>query len=216
MQRFSIFHDAGDETLRNWHLPYARTLANFGPVLDVGCGLGVFLDLLREQNTEGVGLDIDPEMVKATEARGHKAVVGDHKEIRQFSNLGAIHVSHVIEHMWGDDVVESMELSFKALMPGGLLVIRTPNWRCDVVRHVGFWMDHTHRRPYPPELLRKLATDLGFAVHDSGYEPFGWEDVYFICYKPGGTEQLPAKLTWRWRATSIRSLASRMKRRLLG
>ena len=65
-QRFSVFHRSADEEAgrRAWHHAYADVFAGFGSVVDVGCGTGLFLDMLRDRGVvRTLGLDRDPEMV---------------------------------------------------------------------------------------------------------------------------------------------------------
>jgi glycosyltransferase involved in cell wall biosynthesis len=182
-QQFSIFHDGAEAGLKAWHAPYAVA---FGPgrVADVGCGPGYFLDLLRERGVLGFGIDIDPAMVDAAKRRGHEAVAGDHTTLATMPDaFTGVHLSHIIEHLWGDDAVALLEGAKTALKPGGMLIVRTPNWGNATVRHGGFWLDHTHKRPYPKELLEKLLTDLGFETLQAGFEPGGWEDTYVVSRK---------------------------------
>jgi SAM-dependent methyltransferase len=79
-QRFSIFHGTADDEAgrRPWHHAFADVFAGSATVLDVGCGTGVFLDLLRERGvTRRLGIDRDPEMAEEASARGHEIVSAD-------------------------------------------------------------------------------------------------------------------------------------------
>jgi glycosyltransferase involved in cell wall biosynthesis len=180
-QQFSLFHDGAEAGLKAWHAPY---IAAFGPgrVADIGCGPGYVLDLLRERGILGFGIDNDPAMVAAAKRRGHGAALGDHTTLATMPGaFTGVHLSHIIEHLWGDDAVALLAGAKAALQPGGMLIVRTPNWGNATVRHGGFWLDHTHKRPYPRELLEKLLTDLGFEIMQAGSEPGGWEDTYIVC-----------------------------------
>lgn len=185
VQKFSIFHDIGMDDLKHWHRPYAVLFQPFSPVLDVGCGPMYFADLLQEFQVHSVGLDVDPEMVRLAASRGHQAFHGDHHWLQGHAGeFGGIHISHVVEHLWGDELTELLESSFEALQPAGLLVIRTPNWQVRYVREHLFWMDHTHKRPYPRQLLDRMLTDIGFEVLQTGCEPTGMQDLFVIAAKP--------------------------------
>jgi glycosyltransferase involved in cell wall biosynthesis/SAM-dependent methyltransferase len=182
-QRFSLFHDGAEAGLKAWHAPYAAAFTA-GRVADVGCGPGYFLDLLRDRGIAGFGIDVDPAMVAAAKRRGHEAVVGDHRTLASMPDaFTGIHLSHIIEHLWGDEAVELLEGAKTALQPGGMVIVRTPNWGNATVRHGGFWLDHTHKRPYPRELIEKLLTDLGFDTVQAGFEPGGWEDTFVVSRK---------------------------------
>ncbi len=184
MQRFSVFHGSSEGILKGWHQPYTEIFASCNPVLDVGCGLGYFADLMRDLGVQCIGLDIDPAMVKASEGRGHVAHVGDHRSLRSLSTeFGGIHISHVVEHLWGEELVELLEQCAAVLRAGGRIVIRTPNWENTEVRHRMFWSDYSHRRPYNVEVLSKLLKDLGFSIEAAGAEPYGHNDLFVVATK---------------------------------
>jgi SAM-dependent methyltransferase len=188
-QKYSLFHGTEEDRLKLWHSPYADMFAQRGPVLDVGCGLGYFADLLRDRGTACLGLDIDPEMVRASRERGHEAIEGDDKSVAALPGIfRGIHLSHVIEHVWGDDAVRLLETCAEKLAADGILVIRTPNWGNRHVRRHVFWLDHTHKRPYPVELLTKLLTDIGMHVCAAGAEPYGLNDLYVVARKGQPTD----------------------------
>ena len=193
-QRFSVFHGSSEVILRGWHRPYAEIFAGHGPVLDVGCGLGYFADLLRDREVPSVGVDIDPAMVEASQARGHAAHVGDHRSLRGLGmEFGGVHVSYVVEHLWGEEVVELLEQCAAVLRTGGRIIIRTPNFENAEVRRRRFWSDYSHRRPYNIEVLAKLLTDLGFATEAAGAAPYGHNDLYIVATQgapPAGKTRL--------------------------
>lgn len=188
-QRFSLYHSEGNEgSLKAWMAPYAELFRGRRRVLDVGCGPGVFLELLRERGVEGEGLDTDPDMVAACRAKGFVASVGTAEALRATPGAyDGIHLGHIIEHMTGDAAVALLEQCTQALAPGGLLLVRTPNWANEQVRMGGFWLDHTHVRPYPLPLLERIFLDLGLEIAQQGHEPYGWEDAYIVGRKPAAT-----------------------------
>jgi len=135
VQQFSIFHEAPPEKLAQWHRPYAEVFRGQGPVLDVGCGPGYLADILREFSVECQGIDIDPAMVELSMARGHQAILGDHRlQGLEAGRFGGIHISHVVEHLWGSDLEVLLRRSVEVLRPGGILIVRTPNWENRYVR----------------------------------------------------------------------------------
>lgn len=144
-------------------------------------------------------------MVEITRQRGHKALLGDQTLVSQFSSaFHGIHISHVIEHMWGEQAIQLIRDCATALHPGGMLVIRTPNWENRVVRNSSFWLDHTHRRPYPLALLQQMTRASGFNITTCGYEPFGLEDIYLVCHCPGEpVAPVVSTLTWSDRSRKI-------------
>lgn len=190
-QKYSLFHaDYQSDELqarRAWHARYAACFETArAEIMDIGCGSGIFLEILKEQGIPAFGIDPDPDMVMVCQNLGLQALTGDERLLGECAenSLGGIHASHVIEHIDGQRAIALVENAFTALVPGGQLVIRTPNWRNETVRHEGFWLDITHIRPYPLPLLQQVLKDVGFEVTAAGFEDFGWNDIYIIGQKP--------------------------------
>lgn len=193
-QKYSLFHSDYKEpemqARREWHLRYARHFEGVpGDVVDIGCGSGIFLEIMRDLDMPACGVDPDSDMVDVCVSLGLQALSGDERLLSQWqeNSLGGIHASHVIEHIDGSRAIDFVENALRVLKPGGKLLVRTPNWRNDTVRHEGFWLDITHIRPYPLPLLQQVFTDAGFTVELQGFEEFGWNDTYIIGRKPGGS-----------------------------
>ncbi|HEY1727567.1 MAG TPA: methyltransferase domain-containing protein [Candidatus Baltobacteraceae bacterium] len=186
-QRFSLFHRSAeqDNDFKLWHHTYVEALTTCTRVLDFGCGTGVFLELLRERGISGVGIDHDPDMVKQTRERGLEAILGDAQTVLQYEqDFDGIHVAHVLETMWGDEVVEFLRACKRALKPDGLLVLRAWNWENPEVRDRLFWFEISHKRPYPLVTLREALKDLEMHVISAGYEPAGQKDTYCVARAP--------------------------------
>jgi len=188
-QRFSVFHRAADDEpgRRAWHHAYADVFAGFGSVLDVGCGTGVFLDMLRERGVARVlGVDRDPEMVEESRARGHDARVADART--GLPALGerfdGVHFSFAIETMDGEEGIAALRACAELLKPDGLLVVRTLNPRNAAVRDGAFWYEPWAKRPWPLESLHVVLSDLGLRVVGAGNEPDGWQHVYILGRAP--------------------------------
>lgn len=113
-----------------------------------------------------IGIDLSEEAVVAC----HKKGLEIHK-IDAFLFLSnnqcrfdGIFASHFIEHFSPRDVLHFFELCKDALKPGGLLAVVTPNVADLVVMTEWFWLDPTHVRPYPMELIKSLLNQSGFGV----------------------------------------------------
>jgi len=143
-------------------------LANYSPVLDLGCGSGTLLETLRGRGVEGVGVDASSTAVDACRSQGLNAIQADifgFLERTLENSYGAAFAGHVLEHLEPGEGRRLFNLVYRALRPGGRFVLLTPNPRNIYVAGEGFWIDPTHVRPYPEPLIRSLALDAGFADH---------------------------------------------------
>ncbi|MEP6768521.1 MAG: class I SAM-dependent methyltransferase [Acidobacteriota bacterium] len=136
-----------------------------GPVLDVGCGRGEFLGLLREAGLTASGVEVNP--IAAAECRSLGLDVEERDGLaflagRPAGSLGAVVALQVVEHWPPEAIFAFLREARRALAPGGLLVAETINtdslsaWKA-------FFLDPSHVRPVPPDALRFLAEAAGFA-----------------------------------------------------
>jgi SAM-dependent methyltransferase len=145
-----------------------------GPVLELACGRGEFLDVLRDAGVEARGVDLDEGMVASCAERGHEVVFGDALEYLAQSNAGSyggVFAAHFAEHLQPDDVLAMCRSAHRALRPGGRLVLVVPNAASHSVMSYDFWRDPTHVRFYDPLLLRFFCEQAGFTVEESGGNP---------------------------------------------
>ncbi|MEO6748427.1 MAG: class I SAM-dependent methyltransferase [Casimicrobiaceae bacterium] len=134
-------------------------------VIDIGCGRGEWLELLRGNGFNALGIDESPDAVKTCAERGLDARVGDAIEslrAQPDASVAAVTAFHVVEHIPYANVVALIVEAFRVVCPGGILIIETPNCENVVVGANGFWLDPTHIRPYPLPLLEFLVMQAGF------------------------------------------------------
>jgi len=128
--------------------------------------------MLRELGIKAVGVDCDPDMINICQ----KADLDVWREdffsfTASDATYDGIVASHVIEHLTCPDAEKLLCRSFDILNPGGKLIVVTPNpTNLGVITNV-FWLDLTHVRPYPPELLIEMFIDVGFEIESSGGDP---------------------------------------------
>jgi O-antigen chain-terminating methyltransferase len=142
--------------------PYLGFFKGRGEVLDLGCGRGEALELLEKNGIPARGVDISDEMVARCREKGLRVEKGDligALESTPEGSLGGVISFHVIEHLPREVLERLVRLSWKALAPGGVLVLETPSPLSVVVGARNFWLDPTHLRPVHPETL-KLSFEL--------------------------------------------------------
>jgi SAM-dependent methyltransferase len=151
--------------IRDRQRRYLDILGDREPVLDIGCGRGEFLDLLRERGLEYAGIDPDPDMVGRCKAKGHERVevadANSYLEECEDDSIGAIFCAQVIEHMAYEELLRFYGLGLQKLRPGGLFILETVNPH-SVPALKTFWVDPTHQHPLFPEVALALCEISGF------------------------------------------------------
>jgi 2-polyprenyl-3-methyl-5-hydroxy-6-metoxy-1,4-benzoquinol methylase len=135
------------------------------PILDVGCGRGEWLELLREHQLHGTGIDLNRVVLAMCREHGLPAVEAEAIQyLRSLpeASLGAVTAFHVIEHLALPQLLDLLDAARRALKPGGIAILETPNPNNMFVSSRYFYLDPTHRHPIPPLLGRFLAEARGF------------------------------------------------------
>lgn len=163
-ERFRGTEEEVRERLRGY-LETLEPARGLGEVLDLGCGRGEALEVLAEAGLAARGVDASAEMVARCRERGLHAETGDLFDAlaaEAAGSLGAVVSFHVIEHLPAPSLDRLARLAWRALAPGGVLILETPNPLSVVVAARSFWLDPTHRRPVHPEALELLVRLAGF------------------------------------------------------
>jgi len=133
-------------------------------VLDLGCGRGEFLELLKERGVEAIGVDSNPEMVRVCNSKGldarHADLVG-FLEAADDGSLDGIFCAQVVEHFRAGQVLRLCKLMAQKLAPGGVVVIETIDPRSIYALVNNFLLDPSHLFPIHPRLL-----EFGFSLTD--------------------------------------------------
>src|SRR5258708_39784257 len=121
------------------------------------------IELLTAAGASAVGIDQDPGQAAIAQSHGLRVVTAHAHEYlaRRPNEYGGIFLRHVLEHFDGVEGLRLLYLCRKALKPGGIIGIVTPNFDMASVRHCIFWLDVTHQRPYPLPLLLHIFSALG-------------------------------------------------------
>jgi O-antigen chain-terminating methyltransferase len=143
---------------------YVPYFAGRTRVLDLGCGRGEFLELLRAAGIEARGLDLSAESVARCRAKGLDADVADlftYLAAQLEGSLGGIFCAQVVEHLPPERLPELIRLAARCLEPGGMIAIETPNPECLAIYATHFYLDPTHTRPVPHALLVFYLEEFG-------------------------------------------------------
>lgn len=151
------------------YLPFLEPLKQIYsecPTLDLGCGRGEWLELMMENGFAPRGVDLDKGMLEACQQRGLPAEEGDALvALAALADDSCTVISgfHIAEHIPFEAVQRLVNEALRALKPGGLLILETPNPENLVVAGSSFYLDPTHEKPLPHQLLGFLAEFSGFA-----------------------------------------------------
>ena len=155
-----------------------RSLVGDGPrrILDVGCGDGRFLGLLRDfgpAEWQLVGVDFDPLVVERCRAQGFEAHAARMEEFREGEgSYHAVVMLQLIEHV--EDPVEICRRVHALLRPGGFFIVETPNLAgLDYRAFRGRWWGHyhfpRHWNLFTTASLHRMFEDQGFEITRSEY-----------------------------------------------
>ena len=145
--------------LAQMQAPYASHFAGCARVLDVGCGTGVFLDLLTRQGITAEGVERNVQSARFAQSLGLSIHSADALEFlaRYTNHYDGLYCSHFVEHLPIDAVERLIQLCAQALQPGGVAVFTFPDPESIRSQLLGFWRDPEHVRFYHPELIETLA-----------------------------------------------------------
>ena len=142
------------------------------PVLDLGCGRGEWLELLQRRGIPAYGVDTNEPFVQQNRDRGLDVRLEDgaaHLAALPESSVGAISAFHLVEHIDLSSLIALIDGALRALVPGGVLILETPNPTNLVVGAAAFYLDPTHLKPLHPEFLEFLVQERGFVDVERRY-----------------------------------------------
>ncbi len=175
----SAFYRAFEEQFRGtrdtiisrlgFYRPFLQPLSALGvkpKALDLGCGRGEWLEVLKAHGFDGVGVDTDAAMLAAARRAGLLVYEEDalaYLRTQDSNSQAVISAFHLVEHLPFASLQAVLDEAFRVLCPGGLLILETPNPENISVGCNSFYLDPTHQRPLPPDLLRFLTEHHGAA-----------------------------------------------------
>jgi trans-aconitate methyltransferase len=148
---------------------YLPILANASDVVDVGCGRGELLALLKERRVSARGVDSNAAMVELCRSRGLTVEQGDGLSFLQRqpdTSIGGLTAIQVVEHFTPAYLVGFLETAFHKMRPGAPLLLETINPACWMAFFETYLRDLTHRQPLHPDTLKHLVQASGFTSVD--------------------------------------------------
>jgi O-antigen chain-terminating methyltransferase len=144
---------------------YVPMFEDASDVLDVGCGRGEFLDLLRAKGISARGVDLNDEMAAVCRERGLDATADDalsYLLAQPDGSLGGLFAAQVVEHLEPDYLMRFLETAYHKLRPGSKIILETINAACWYAFFSSYIRDVSHVRPLHPDTLQYLVSASGF------------------------------------------------------
>ena len=134
--------------------------------VDLGCGRGEWLEILKQNGFAVRGCDVSEEMIKeceknALEAKKQGAI--EFLSELEDSSLALVSAFQLVEHLEFSELCELIKQARRVLKDGGILILETPNPENLRVATLTFYLDATHVKPIPPMLLEYLCEFEGFS-----------------------------------------------------
>jgi SAM-dependent methyltransferase len=156
------------------------------PVLDVGCGRGEWLELLKDNAFVAIGVDTNHSMQRVCEDLGLRVEMADAIEFlrkQEANSLGAVTGFQIVEHLPTKNMIALFDEAMRVLKPGGIVIFETPNPENILVGSYTFYTDPSHKNPIPPDTLAYIIENRGFVeveiIRSSpmNYAPYNEKDV---------------------------------------
>lgn len=148
--------------------PYVKYFIGSKNILDIGCGRGELLELLRDKKINSIGIDVDSGMIsecKRKRLKVYKSDLFDYLlKVKPDYHDGIIALQ-VVEHLNSLRVQNFVKLCFDKVKSGGFVIFETVNPLCPQALSY-FWADLTHEKPLVPQVLKHIFKQYGFSKVD--------------------------------------------------
>jgi SAM-dependent methyltransferase len=146
------------------YVPFLKEAEITGGVLDIGCGRGEWLQLVKSEGIEAQGVDRNRVFIEQCRAAGLNVVENDalsYLRSLPAESLSAVTIFHLVEHLPLETLINVVDEIVRTLKRDGLLIIETPNPENLIVGSHTFYVDPTHRNPIPSQTLQFLLEARG-------------------------------------------------------
>ncbi|MBU1627023.1 class I SAM-dependent methyltransferase [bacterium] len=146
-----------------------------GQILDVGCGMGIFLDWF-DDNWEKHGCDVSSYALKEAQKRGIKVYLGEFEEL-DFGNsqFDVVYFRASLHHAYSPQLC--LKKAYELLKPNGIVAVCMSNNHDGLAgrlfkAHIKSY-EQAHNYLFSKQTLRKYLETTGFKILKIGYPYFG-------------------------------------------
>ncbi len=151
------------------YIPVLKNTGITSDILDVGCGRGEWLEVLKEEGFQARGIDQNRIVLQRCRELSLDVVESDaltYLGSLENGSLSAVTAFHFAEHLELKTLVRFLDEVGRTLKPGGLLILETPNPENLVVGSCNFYLDPTHKNPIPIPTMQLLVEARGFRCQE--------------------------------------------------
>lgn len=162
---FEEWARGSEESVVSQQEDYVKFFVGKERILDIGCGRGEFLELLRKEGINSYGIDADINMVAHCKEKGLEVFQADALSYLKSLNdnsLGGIFAGQLIEHLSTSDLIILIELAYDKLKSDSLIILETVNPTNLTTFSGSFYADPTHIKPVHPVTLEFFMEKAGF------------------------------------------------------
>jgi SAM-dependent methyltransferase len=151
------------------YLPILENAGVKSDILDIGCGRGEWLQVMREAGLQARGIDNNRIFVQ--QCRDLALDVEESEALTYLGSLADESLSvvtafHFAEHLPLETLVKFLDEVGRTLKPGGLIILETPNPENLLVGSCNFYLDPTHKNPIPIPTMKLLLEARGFRCEE--------------------------------------------------
>lgn len=133
-------------------------------VVDIGCGRGEFLKILREHDIKAVGIDLYGKAIDCCKLNGLEAYQKDAiAYLNGRESVDGIFAGQLVEHLAIEQIIQLCNVAYEKLEDGCYFIMETPNPTSLAIYTHAFYMDPSHVKPVHPLTLQYCAEKAGFS-----------------------------------------------------
>jgi 2-polyprenyl-3-methyl-5-hydroxy-6-metoxy-1,4-benzoquinol methylase len=187
-------------TFRRNLLPLEALVAAPGPrrLLDVGCHIGVMLEIAQERGWQATGIEPSEWAAARARERGLNVINAtlSHAHLPPDS-FDAVTLWDVVEHL--TDPASDLTQVHRVLKPGGVVALHTIDIESPLARIMGArwpWLMEMHLIYYSPKTLGRQLEQIGFKVEKIIYQGRYLRLGYFITRVEPYSHSLASAMNW--------------------